>query len=127
MVIAKWKQWELPSSFGLTGRVHKEECGESFLVFLFKKQRMVSVFFMLKKRMESKEVIKRKIKNLEKALEKVIFKKLEDWFVVFNIGKRSGLTILLLNDMFFSWNSQCLNLIIGKNLSLSFESFKQSK
>ena len=55
--------------------------------------------------MESKEVIKRKIENLEKALEKVIFKKLEDWFVVFNIGKRSELTILLLNDMFFSWNS----------------------
>ena len=30
---------------------------------------------MLKRRMESKEVIKIKIENLEKALEKVIFKK----------------------------------------------------
>ena len=39
---------------------------------------MVSVFFTLKKRMESKEVIKRKIENLENALEKVIFKKLKD-------------------------------------------------
>ena len=77
--------------------------------------------------MESKKVIKRIIENLEKALEKVIFKKLENWFVVFNIGKRSMLTILLLNDIFFSWNSQCLNLIIGKNLSLIFESLKQSK
>jgi len=47
-------------------------------VFLFKKQRIASVFFILKKRMESKEVIKRKIENLENALEKVIFKKLKD-------------------------------------------------
>ena len=77
--------------------------------------------------MESKEVIKRKIENLEKALEKMILKRVEDWFVIFNIRKRSGLTILLLNDMFFFWNSQCRNLIIGKNLSLSFESLKQSK
>ena len=37
------------------------------LVFFF--------FFILKKRMESKEMIKRKIEKLEKALEKVIFKK----------------------------------------------------
>jgi len=40
---------------------------------------------MLKKRMECKKVIKRKIENLEKALEKMIFKRLEDWFVIFNI------------------------------------------
>ena len=51
------------------GRVHEEECDERFLVVLFKKQRMVLVLFMLKKRMESKEVIKRKIENLEKALK----------------------------------------------------------
>ena len=38
---------------------------------------MVFVFFILKKKIESKEMIKRKIANLEKALEKVIFKKLE--------------------------------------------------
>ena len=31
-------------------------------------------FFILKKRMENKEVIKRKIENLKKALEKVILK-----------------------------------------------------
>ena len=37
----------------------------------------VSVFYV-EKRMESKEVIKRKIKNLEKALEKMIFKRHED-------------------------------------------------
>jgi len=60
------------------GRVHEEECDESISVFLFKKQRIASVFFILKKRMESKEVIKRKIENLENALEKVIFKKLKD-------------------------------------------------
>ena len=52
--------------------------------------------------MEGKEVIKRKIENIEKALKKVIFKKLEDCFVIFNIGKKFGLTIFLLNDMFFS-------------------------
>ena len=32
---------------------------------------------MLKKRTESEEVIKRNIENLEKALKKMIFKKLE--------------------------------------------------
>ena len=79
------------------GRVHEEECDESFLVFLFKKQRMVSIFFMLKKRMESKEMIKRKIENLDKTLEKVIFKKFEDCLVIFNIGKRSELTNFLFN------------------------------
>ena len=47
-------------------------------------------------------MIKRKIENVEKALKKVIFKKLEECFVDFNIGRRSGLTILLLNDVFFS-------------------------
>ena len=53
--------------------------------------------------MERREVIKKKLKNLEKALKKVIFKKkLEECFVDFNIGGRFGLTILLLNDVFFS-------------------------
>jgi len=33
---------------------------------------MVWYFFMLKKRMESKDVINRKIENLEKTLEKLI-------------------------------------------------------
>ena len=67
-------QWELPSSFGLTSHIHEEECDESFSVFLFKKQRMVLVF-LLKKRIKSKEVIKRKFENLEKALERDDFKK----------------------------------------------------
>jgi len=31
-------------------------------------------FYLIEKRMKSKEMIKRKIANLEKALEKVIFK-----------------------------------------------------
>ena len=47
--------------------------------------------FLVDKRMERREMIKRKIKNLEKDLEKVIFKNnVEDCLVVFNIGKRSG-------------------------------------
>ena len=43
-LIVKWKRWELPCSFGLTGRVHEEECDENFSVFLFRKQRMVLFF-----------------------------------------------------------------------------------
>ena len=63
---------------------------EAFWCFCLKAKNGVDVFFYVEKRMESKEVIKRKFENLEKALEKVIFKKLEDWFVVFNIGKYLG-------------------------------------
>ena len=60
----------------ITGRVHDEECDRSFSVFLFRKQRMVLFFFFLvEKRTERRELVKRKIENLEKALEKVIFKK----------------------------------------------------
>ena len=35
------------------------------------------MFFLDEKKMESKEVIQRKIENLEKVLKKMIFKKLE--------------------------------------------------
>ena len=88
----KLKMKGLPCNFGLTGRVHEEECDRTFSVLLLSnKEWSLCLFFnKLKKRMERREMIKRKIANLEKALEKVIFKNDEDCLVVFYIGKDLG-------------------------------------
>ena len=59
----KKMQWELPCSLGLTGRVHEEECDESVSMFCLK-TRIGGVIFLVEKKMESKEVIQRKIENL---------------------------------------------------------------
>ena len=76
--------------------------------------------------MESKDVILKKNWKLREGFGKGDFLKqmLKIVWLFVLIWKRSGLTILLLNDLFFSGNSKCRNLIIGKNLSLSFESLK---
>ena len=63
------------------GHVHEEDCDESFSVFLLSNKewsQLVFIFFYkLEKRMERREMIKRKITNLEKTLKRVIKKKLE--------------------------------------------------
>ena len=63
-------QENLPCSLWLNGRVHEEECDESFSVFRLVTKN--SARFLIEKRMERKEMIKREIATLEKALEKVI-------------------------------------------------------
>ena len=61
---------DLPCSFGLTGRVHEEECDERFSVFRLVTKNCAR--FLIEKKMERREMIKREIATLEKALEKVI-------------------------------------------------------
>ena len=46
---------------------------KAFWCFCLKVKNGVGIFFNVEKRMESKEVIKRKIENLEEALKKMIF------------------------------------------------------
>ena len=48
---------------------------KAFRCFCITSKEWCRCFFYVEKRMESKEVIKRKIENLEKALKKTIFKK----------------------------------------------------
>ena len=62
---------DLPYSFRLTGRIHEEECDESFSVFCLVTKNCAH--FLIGKRMERREMIKREIATLEKALEKVNF------------------------------------------------------
>ena len=52
------------------GRVHEEECDRSFSVIRLKTKNCVR--FLMKKENGKKEMIKREIATLEKALEKVI-------------------------------------------------------
>ena len=66
---------DLPCSFGLTGRVYEEECDESFSVFCLVTKNCVH--FLIEKRMERREMIKREIPTLEKVLEKGNLKSLE--------------------------------------------------
>ena len=54
---------DLPCNFGLTGRVHEEECDESFSVFLFRKQRMVFAFFSWKENGEKESDLKKNFKT----------------------------------------------------------------
>ena len=65
---------KLPCSLWLTGRVHEEECDKSFSVSCLEAKNGAS--FLIEKRMERREMIKREIATLEKALEKVNLKKL---------------------------------------------------
>ena len=59
-LFAKWKSKEnLPCSFGLTGRIHEEECDESFLVFCLMTKNCT--FFFNGKENGKKEMIKREI------------------------------------------------------------------
>ena len=60
----------LPCSLWLMGRVHEEECDENFLVFCLV-TKMCARFFNGKEN-GKKEMIKREIATLDKALEKVI-------------------------------------------------------
>ena len=55
----------------LKGRVHEEECDESFSVFRLITKNCVRFFFNGKEN-GKKEMIKKEIATLEKALEKVI-------------------------------------------------------
>ena len=48
---------------------------EAFRFFCLESKDGIVFFFLVEKRMERREMIKRKIENLEKALKKVIFKK----------------------------------------------------
>jgi len=61
---------DLPCSLWLTGRVHEEECDESFSMFHLITKNCAR--FLIEKRMERREMIKREIATLEKTLEKVI-------------------------------------------------------
>ena len=64
------KSKDLPCSLRLTGRVHEEECDENFSAFYLVTKNCAR--FLIEKRMERREMIKREIATLEKALEKVI-------------------------------------------------------
>ena len=72
--LLKWKNNQrvknLPCSLWLTGRVHEEECDESFSVFRLMTKNCARFFNW--KENGKKEMIKREIATLEKALEKVI-------------------------------------------------------
>ena len=81
----------------LTGRVHEEECNESFSVFCLVTKN--SARFLIEKRMERREMIKREIVTLEKALENGDLKSFEKRLVIFNEEENLG---SLLNDMFFN-------------------------
>ena len=70
-MIELWKSKNLPCSFGLTGRVHEEECDESFSAFCLVTKNCAR--FLVEKIMERREMIKRKIATLKKAFEKVNF------------------------------------------------------
>ena len=72
----------------LTGRVHEEECDESFSVFCFITKNCVR--FLVEKRMERREMIKREIATLEKALEKGDLESFEKCLVVFNKEENLG-------------------------------------
>jgi len=76
LLIVKIKELRiLPCSVGLTGRVHEEECDESFSVFCLVTKNCVR--FLIDKRMERREMIKREIVTFEKALEKGDLKSFE--------------------------------------------------
>ena len=55
----------------LTGHVHEEEYDESFSAFCLVTKNCAR--FLVEKIMERREMIKRKVANLEKALEMVNF------------------------------------------------------